>query len=59
MAVLGLTEENRMVEYECVELLPGLENDVFCSDVETPSIEESFESGFDDWWANFMADMCL
>jgi hypothetical protein len=59
MAVLGLSERERMVEYNCVNLLPGLENDVFASEVIFPVIEESFISGMDDWWASFIADMCL
>jgi hypothetical protein len=59
MAVLGLSERERMVEYNCVDLLPGLEGDVFCSEVILPVIEESFVSGMDDWWPSFIADMCL
>jgi hypothetical protein len=59
MALLGLSERERMTEYNCIELLPGLEEDVFCADVIIPSIDESFSSGWDDWWASFVADMCL
>jgi hypothetical protein len=59
MALLGLSGRERMTEYNCIELLPGLEEDVFDTDVIIPSIEESFVSGWDDWWANFVADMCL
>ena len=60
MAVLGLSDRDRMLMYSCcVDLLPGLENDVFCSEVILPIIEESFVSGIDDWWPGFVADMCL
>ncbi|MDR1650413.1 MAG: hypothetical protein LBR87_01345 [Synergistaceae bacterium] len=59
MAVLGLSERERMVQYSCIELLPDLEDDILFADVVVPCIEESFSSGFDDWWPNFVADMCL
>ncbi|MDR1966228.1 MAG: hypothetical protein LBQ36_05920 [Synergistaceae bacterium] len=59
MAVLGLSERERMLEYACIELLPDLEEDVICTEVTIPSIEEAFSSGMEDWWANFVADMCL
>ena len=59
MAVLGLSERDRMVIHSCIELLPELEYDVFSSEVIIPSMEESFVSGFDDWWPNFVADTCL
>jgi hypothetical protein len=59
MALLGLSERDRMIEYGCIELLPDLEDDVFCADVIIPCIEEAFSSGIDDWWPNFVADTCL
>ena len=59
MALLGVSERDRMVIYSCIELLPDLECDVFCTDVIIPMIEESFVSGIDDWWPGFIADMCL
>ena len=59
MAVLGLCERDRMVMYSCVDLLPGLESDIYCSEVIIPAIEESFVSGIEDWWPGFVADMCL
>jgi hypothetical protein len=59
MAVLGLPMRDRMVEYDCINLLPDLEDDVFAEDVILPAIEESFSSGLDDWWAVFIADVCL
>jgi hypothetical protein len=59
MAVLGLSERDRMVMYNSVDLLPDLEGDVFCSEVIFSVIEESFVSGIDDWWPGFVADMCL
>jgi hypothetical protein len=59
MSLLGLPERDRIAEYSCIELLPELEEDVFSVDVIVPSIDESFVSGWDDWWANFVADMCL
>jgi hypothetical protein len=59
MSVLGLSGRDRMLMYNCVDLLPDLECDVFLSEVIIPVIEESFVSGLDDWWPNFVADTCL
>lgn len=59
MAVLGLSERERMLEYDSVELLPDLEEAVFFVDVIIPDLEESFVSGLDDWWGAFVADMYL
>ncbi|MDR1581245.1 MAG: hypothetical protein LBS35_12890 [Synergistaceae bacterium] len=59
MAVLGLSKQDRMVEYNCIDLLPGLEDDVLGYDVVIPAIEESFVLGLEDWWPNFVTDMCL
>jgi hypothetical protein len=50
---------DRVASYHCVELLPELEDDVLGADVIIPAIDESFVSGIDDWWPNFVADMCL
>ena len=61
MAMLGLSERDRngLYMFGCIELLPALENEVFCSEVEIPVVEESFVSGIDDWWPGFVADVCL
>jgi hypothetical protein len=59
MAVLGLCAEDRMVEYEAVNLLPDLEASVLFDDVLIPGMEDAFISGIDDWWGSFIADMCL
>ncbi|MDR0654326.1 MAG: hypothetical protein LBG12_13615 [Synergistaceae bacterium] len=60
MAVLGLSKQDRMIEYNCIDLLPDLENDVLGSeDVTIPGIEESFILGLEDWWPGFVTDMCL
>ncbi|MDR0764303.1 MAG: hypothetical protein LBE65_01765 [Synergistaceae bacterium] len=59
MAVLGLSKHDRMIEYNCIDLLPDLEDDVLSCDVIIPAIEESFSMGLDDWWPSFVADMCL
>jgi hypothetical protein len=48
-----------MVEYNCIDLLPDLEDDVLGSDVIIPAIEESFIMGLEDWWPGFVTDMCL
>ena len=59
MALLGMPDRERMVEYDCIELLPDLEESVLFVDVIIPDLEESFVSGLDDWWGNFVADMYL
>jgi hypothetical protein len=59
MALLGLSERERMLEYECIELLPDLEESVLFVDVLVPDLEESFVSGIDDWWGDFVSDMFL
>ena len=59
MAVLSLHPRDRMLIYNCIDLLPDLESDIFSYEVNFPVIEESFVSGIDDWWPGFIADMCL
>jgi len=59
MAVLSLSQQDRMLMYNCIDLLPDLECAVFSTDIIIPVIEESFVSGIDDWWPGFVADMCL
>ena len=59
MALLGLQAGDRMLEYECIDLLPDLEEDGFFVDTVIPDLEESFVSGLDDWWGDFISDMCL
>ncbi|MDR3332064.1 MAG: hypothetical protein LBT08_05490 [Synergistaceae bacterium] len=55
MAVLGMSKGDRMLEYECIELLPDLEEDVFFVDILIPDLEESYVAGLDDWWGDFIA----
>lgn len=59
MALLSLAEKDRMVEYDCVDLLPDLEEDVFFDDVIITDLEDTFTSGLDDWWGGFVSDMYL
>ena len=59
VALLYMPERERMTSYNGIELLSGLEDDVFCSEVVIPAIDEAFVSGIDDWWPNFVADMYL
>ena len=59
MALLGLKDNEKIVEYECIDLLPDLEEDVIFWDVLIPDLEESYASGMDDWWAGFVADLFL
>ena len=61
MAVLGLSERDRnaMYMFNCIELLPALESEVFCTDVIVPAIEESYIAAIDEWWPGFVADACL
>ncbi|MDR1471489.1 MAG: hypothetical protein LBS75_03110 [Synergistaceae bacterium] len=59
MAVLGLCAADRMVDHEAVNLLPDLEAAVLFADVLIPCMEDAFVSGIEDWWGNFIADMCL
>ena len=59
MAVLSLHQRDRMLMYNCIDLLPDLECDIFSCEVSFTVIEESFVSGIDEWWPGFIADMCL
>ncbi|MDR1885492.1 MAG: hypothetical protein LBQ56_04400 [Synergistaceae bacterium] len=59
MAVLGLSDRERMSEYGGIELLPDLEEDVLFVDVLIPDLAESYECGLDDWWGDFIASMNL
>lgn len=59
MALLSLAKQFRMIQYECVDLLPDLEEDILFVDTTIPDLEESFVSGLDDWWGDFVSDMCL
>ena len=59
MALLGMSASDRVIGYGGIELLPDLECDVICSEVVLQVIEEGFVAGLDDWWPNFVADMCL
>jgi hypothetical protein len=59
MALLSLSEKERIVEYDCIELLPDLVEDTLFIDILIPDIEESFVSGLDDWWEGFVADVFL
>ena len=59
MSVLGLPQQERMLEYDSIDLLPDLEESVFFGDVLIPDLEDSFLLGLDDWWGDFVADMYL
>lgn len=59
MALFGLSCRERMLEYDCIDLLPDLEEDVQFVDVIVPDLEESFTAGLDDWWGDFVSDMYL
>ncbi len=59
MALLNMTEGDRILHYGALELLPGLEESVLFCDLLIPDMEESFVSGLDDWWGAFVADMSL
>jgi hypothetical protein len=54
-----MLDRDKNIEYDCVDLLPDLEEDVLFVDVLVPDIEESFCSGLDEWWAEFVSDMFL
>lgn len=59
MALLNLSRQDRMLDYRCVDLLPELEEDVFFDDTLILSLEESFMSGIDGWWSDFISDLSL
>ena len=54
-----MSEKERIVDYDCILLLPGLEEGILFTDMIIPDLEESFSAGIDDWWGGFIADMCL
>ena len=54
-----MSEMGRMIDYESLLLLPGLEEAILFTDIIIPDLEESFSAGIDDWWGGFIADMCL
>jgi hypothetical protein len=57
VATIGLSGRERMIEYDCIGLLPGLEEDVLFADVLIEGSEESYVSGLDEWWPDFVFDM--
>lgn len=59
VALLGLRERDRMLEYDSIELLPDLEEDVLFVDLTISDLEDTFTSGLDDWWGGFTEDMFL
>ena len=59
MALFGLSKRARMLEYDCIDLLPELEEDVQFVDIVIPDLEESFCAGLDEWWDGFVSDMYL
>ncbi len=59
MALLSLPNNARMLEYDSVDLLPDLVEDVFFEDVTIVDIEEAYTVGLDDWWGGFVSDMYL
>jgi hypothetical protein len=59
MALIGMATKDKMLEYECIGLLPGLEEDVLFVDVLITDSEDSFVSGLEEWWPSFVSDMFL
>ncbi len=59
MALLALPKNVRMLEYDSVDLLPSLEEDVFFDDIDTIDLEEMFTASLEDWWGGFVSDMYL
>jgi|GEM_PF-5682863 len=59
MALLGVSPRERMLDYGGIEMLPDLVEDVFFVDALVLDLEESFVSGIEDWWGEFISDMCL
>ena len=59
MALLGLPERERNLEYECIGLLPDLEEAVLYTDTTIYDMESNFTFGIDEWWAEFIEDMSL
>ena len=59
MALFGIADRDRMIEYDCIDLLPDLEEDVLFVDVLASDLEESYASGLEDWWPSFVSDMFL
>jgi hypothetical protein len=55
MAVLGLTESERMSIFSSIGLLPDLEEEILFIDLLIPDFIESFENGMEDWWGDFIA----
>lgn len=59
MALLCLPARERELEYQSVDLLPDLEEDVLYDDVMIVSLGTSYEDGMDDWWDGFISDSFL
>ena len=59
MALLNLPKSARMLEYDSVDMLPDLEEDVFFDDIVIVDLEEAYTAGLDDWWGGFVSDMYL
>lgn len=59
MALLTLGAGERMVEYDCVDLLPDLEEDVYFEDTAVIGIEDAYTSAIDEWWPGFVSDLYL
>ncbi|MDR3353885.1 MAG: hypothetical protein LBO21_02460 [Synergistaceae bacterium] len=55
MAVLGISEKERLLTFNSIDLLPDLEEEVFFDDIVIPDLVESYECGMDDWWGDFIA----
>lgn len=56
MALLTLSARERELEYQCVDLLPDLEVDVYYEDVLLVSLGDAYSDGMDDWWDGFVSD---
>ncbi|GHV28712.1 hypothetical protein FACS1894167_06520 [Synergistales bacterium] len=56
MALLQMREADRMLEYDCIQMLPDLEDDVLSVDIIIPCLEDSFVFGMEDWWDDFVSD---
>lgn len=59
MALLTLTNRDRELEYDAVDLLPGLEDDVFFEDDMLVELVVCYTDGLEDWWGGFISDMNL
>ena len=59
MALLTLSRAELDLEYDCVLLLPDLEEAVYFEDSMIVGMEDAYVEGMDDWWDGFVSDMYL